>query len=215
MEIMNTRETLDVRNANLAKARFDDVNLQGSSFTNVNLDGTRFDDVNLSGTRFADVNLAGATIQDANLAGMIINGVLVTDLLRAFRNRPQVVLYAKHLATMLAFYQAVFLLKVEHAEAEHVVLASSGSQLVIVQIPESIAATIHIAVPPVRRTDTPVKLVLDVESLATARRIALGLGGGVDAVEREWVFQGCRVCDGHDPEGNVVQYREMSCSSGK
>jgi predicted enzyme related to lactoylglutathione lyase len=215
MEIMNKRETLDVRNADLAKSRFDDFNLQGSSFTNVNLGGTHFVDVNLSGTHFADVNLAGATIQNANLAGMVINGLLVTDLLRAFRSRPQIVLYAKHLATLLAFYQAVFLLKVDHAEPGHVVLAGSGSQLVIVQIPESIATTIAIAVPPVRRTETPLKLVLDVESLATARRIALGLGGGVDAVEREWVFQGCRVCDGHDPEGNVVQYREISCSSGK
>jgi hypothetical protein len=22
------------------------------------------------------------------------------------------------------------------------------------------------------------------------------------------IYQGCRVCDGHDPEGNVVQFRQ-------
>ena len=186
-------------NARLSKARFEDVNLQGSTFT----------DVNLAGTRFADVNLSGVTIEDANLAGMVVNGMLVTDLIRAFRSRPQVVLYAKDLVRMRAFYQGVFLLKVEHAEAEHVVLASSGWQLFIVQAPEAIVATICIADPPVRRTETPLKAVFDVKSLVIARGKALELGGGVDGVEREWTFLGRRVCDGYDPEGNVVQLREV------
>jgi hypothetical protein len=34
------------------------------------------------------------------------------------------------------------------------------------------------------------------------------LGGQVDPAEREWNDQGCLVCDGHDPEGNVVQFRQ-------
>jgi DNA-binding MarR family transcriptional regulator len=77
MEIVNTRAALHVNNADCSESRFDDVNLQVASFTNVNL----------GGARFSDVNLASATIDDANLTGMAINGLLVTDLLRAFDNR--------------------------------------------------------------------------------------------------------------------------------
>jgi uncharacterized protein YjbI with pentapeptide repeats len=59
----------------LGEARFDDVNLGGASFHNINLAGARFDDVNLS----------RASITNANLEGMTIDGVLVTELLAAWR----------------------------------------------------------------------------------------------------------------------------------
>jgi uncharacterized protein YjbI with pentapeptide repeats len=206
------------KNANLAGAQFDDVNWQGATFKNASLAGAQFDDVNLQGStftnanlagvRFRDVNLASATIEDANLTGMSINGALVTDLIRAFGRRARMVLYANDLAILRAFYQGVFRLEVEQSELDHVVLGSSTFQLVIVQVPASIASTIHIPDPPVRRTQTPVKLVFDVESISVARGAVLNLRGGIDPTESEWIFQGHRVCDGHDPEGNVVQFQQ-------
>jgi hypothetical protein len=109
---------------------------------------------------------------------------------------------------MQDFYQGVFQLAVEQSELDHVVLGSSTSQLVIVQVPGSIASTILIADPPVRRNQTPVKLVFDVESISAARGMVLNLRGGMDPTESEWIFQGYRVCDGYDPEGNVVQFQQ-------
>ena len=41
-----------------------------------------------------------------------------------------------------------------------------------------------------------------------ARSLVVELGGGLNGPESEWRFQDCRVCDGHDPEGNVIQLRE-------
>jgi predicted enzyme related to lactoylglutathione lyase len=211
-------------NVNLAGARFEDVNWQGPTFTNASLAGARFDDVNLqgatiananlAGARFRDVNLTGARIDDANLTGMCINGAFVTDLIRDFGRRARMVLYAKDLARMQAFYQGVCRLEIEHLEPDHVVLGSSTSQLVLVQVPASIASTIHIADPPIRRTQTAVKLVFDVESIATARGAVLQLGGEMDPTESEWIFQACRVCDGHDPEGNVVQFQDRPHACG-
>jgi predicted enzyme related to lactoylglutathione lyase len=174
------------------------VNLQKSTFTNVNL----------AGARFRDVNLSSATIEDANLTGMLINGSLVTDLIRALGTRARIVLYAKALAVMKEFYQGVFHLEVEESEPDYVVLGSPTSQLAIVQVPTSIASAIHIADPPVRRTQTPIKLVFDVDSISAARGAVLSLRGGIDPTESEWIFQGYRVCDGHDPEGNVVQLQQ-------
>lgn len=215
MELTDTRETLHVRRADLTDSRFSDVKLTKARFHDVNLQGATFTDVNLGGVRFDDVNLAGATIEHANLKGMSINGILVTDLIRAFESRAQMVLYAKNLASMQAFYRGVFLLQVEHSEPDHVVLAAPASQLVIVQAPASIASSLTIAHPPVRRSESPVKPVFEVQSIAAARDTALKLGGGLDPAESEWTFQGCRVCDGHDPEGNVVQFRQrdrMPCA---
>jgi predicted enzyme related to lactoylglutathione lyase len=234
MDLTNTREILHVRDADLTDSRFsdvkltsaqfDDVNLQGSALTHANLAGVRFLDVNLAsatvqnanltGARFLDVNLTSATIQDANLTDMCINGILVTDLIRAFKNRARMVLYAKDLASMQEFYQGVFHLGVEQSELDHVVLGSSTFQLVIVQVPASIASTIHIADPPVRRAHTPVKLVFDVESISAARGTVLNLRGGIDPTETEWTFQGHCVCDGYDPEGNVVQFQQRQHHSG-
>jgi hypothetical protein len=53
-----------------------------------------------------------------------------------------------------------------------------------------------------------VKLAFPVASIAQARAAAAGLGGQVDPLEREWRFGANKVCDGHDPEGNVLQLRE-------
>ena len=122
--------------------------------------------------------------------------------------KPGAVLYAKSVARLRAFYVGVAALELIHSEEDHVVLESPVFQLVIVAIPERLAASIEVASPPMRREDTPIKLVFPIQSMQVARAKAAGLGGELNPTEREWQFQGCRVCDGHDPEGNVVQFRE-------
>ena len=74
-----------------------DANLTKSVFQNVNLSQTTFDDVSLRGAVFRNVALTGATIRDACLGnvsiadagyeGMKIEGILVTDLLRVYREQ--------------------------------------------------------------------------------------------------------------------------------
>lgn len=124
--------------------------------------------------------------------------------------RAGAVLYARDVERLQAFYQAVTGLAVEQAESDHVALASSSFQLVILGIPERIAASIEIGTPPRRRTDTPVKLVFFVADIAATRMAAASHGGELDPEAREWAFQGCRVCDGQDPEGNVIQFRQKT-----
>lgn len=123
------------------------------------------------------------------------------------------VVYAKHLSRVGDFYRTVMGLAVAHAEADHLVLESPAFQLVVVAIPEHLAAGIVIDSPPQRREDTAVKLIFPVPSIADARAAARSLGGELNGPEREWEFQGCRVCDGHDPEGNVVQVRAPAAHS--
>lgn len=84
-EIHKRKGCLDVRHSSLAQSCFDDVDLSNSGIRNANLSNARFDDINLSGARFGNVNMSNVSIEDALLNGMKINGVLVSDLLAAYK----------------------------------------------------------------------------------------------------------------------------------
>jgi len=118
------------------------------------------------------------------------------------------VLYAKDFDRLLGFYSAVAGIEPQSAEKGFAILGSAPSQFVIARIPKRIADTIDIATPPEPREDTPIKPVFGVEDIGRARLRATELGGAVNAVEREWQFEGDTVCDGIDPEGNVFQLRQ-------
>ncbi len=118
------------------------------------------------------------------------------------------IVHAKDIQRLARFYAAVADLEIVHEVADHVVLESETYELVIVAIPAATAARIVISTPPVRRENTAFKLSFAVESLADARVAAKDAGGELNAPEKEWDFQGLRVCDGCDPEGNLIQVRE-------
>lgn len=198
LEIKSRTETLDVQNANLAQSRFDDVNLRASAFNNVAL----------ADATFVNVNLKNVSIRDANLAGMTVNGMLVSDLIRAHDGRAMAVLYAKNIEVVQSFYESLLALRVEHVASDHVLLGSPQLQLAVIRVAPQIAATIEIGAPPKRRSETPIKLVFEVASIAKARELAASLGGEVYPLEKEWTYRGFRACDGQDPEGNVVRFRE-------
>lgn len=122
--------------------------------------------------------------------------------------RAGAVVYAKDPARMAAFYAGTAALRPVRAADDHLVLMSNALELFVVRIPPAIAASIVIETPPDRRDDTPIKLVLAVSSLEAVRVAAAEHGGGLDPAEREWAFGEWRVCDGYDPEGNVVQFRQ-------
>ncbi|HSI58277.1 MAG TPA: pentapeptide repeat-containing protein [Ideonella sp.] len=195
-------------------SRFSDIDLSESLFDDVNLQRATFENTTLAGARFRDVSLKDVSVEDAGLEGMTINGILVSELLLAYeasqapREPAAAVLFAKDPYLLAAFYTGVAGLAACHAAPDHLVLASPAVQLTLVAIPEAIAAGIVIASPPVRREETPIKLVFSVASLAEARNAAADLGGVIDPPGREWPYRGWRVCDGHDPEGNVLQLRE-------
>jgi len=117
------------------------------------------------------------------------------------------VVYAKDIEKISTFYSKMADLLTVHAEAAHVVLESASFQLVVVAIQAKIAIEIKVTTPPVRRENTPIKLVFSVPSISAARTMASQLGGELDPADREWKFLDCVVCDGIDPEGNVVQFR--------
>jgi predicted enzyme related to lactoylglutathione lyase len=122
--------------------------------------------------------------------------------------KPSAVIFAKNVAQVAKFYEGVLSMSVVHTDSDHIVLNSEDFQLVIHAIPKQVAETIAIVVPPEIREDTPIKLCLQVSSIAEARAKAAALGGKVRSQKKEWNGPDFKACDGYDPEGNVVQFRE-------
>ena len=120
--------------------------------------------------------------------------------------RAGAILYAKDLARVSAFYCELLDMRLLHAGPQHHVIESADLQLLIHAIPPAIAAGIEIAMPPVPREDTPLKLFFSVPSLVAAADVISRLGGG--AVPGEWPGPGFRIRHFYDCEGNVFQLRE-------
>jgi predicted enzyme related to lactoylglutathione lyase len=118
------------------------------------------------------------------------------------------VIYAKDYRALAGFYEHVAGLTKREADKEYVLLEAASFQLVVLQIPERIAANITIEKPPRKRENAPIKLFLNVSSLENARQTAKRLGGNLNGAEMEWKFHGVKRCDGIDPEGNVFQLQE-------
>jgi uncharacterized protein YjbI with pentapeptide repeats len=92
-------KNVKIINANLSDPEIEDAQLGGAYFHNIGIppkghqlyDPTvkqrpvRFEDCDLTGSTITNCNLGDISIEDCNLAGMKINGILVEDLLRAYK----------------------------------------------------------------------------------------------------------------------------------
>lgn len=122
--------------------------------------------------------------------------------------KPSVVIFVVDVSSLSRFYREVASMAVVQEDEAHVVLELSGFQLVIHALrggpqpaPEGQGQTLP-------REDSYMKVCLPVASLASARTKAAELGGFLGPPEQEWQALGFRACDGHDPEGNILQLRE-------
>jgi uncharacterized protein YjbI with pentapeptide repeats len=85
--ISMSESTPQFENLSLVGALFTDVNLSASRFNDVNIRGANFVNVALTGATFRDANFSHVSVDDCNLDGMRIDGVLVSELLAAYRNQ--------------------------------------------------------------------------------------------------------------------------------
>jgi predicted enzyme related to lactoylglutathione lyase len=126
----------------------------------------------------------------------------------AVTQKPGAVLFAKDVSRIARFYEQLVPMKIVLAERDLIVLESASFQLVVHGIPTRIAKSIQLSSPPKPRSSVAVKLIFPVRSIAAARAKAKALGGGLNPKKKEFEARGFVACDGYDPEGNVVQFRE-------
>ena len=125
-----------------------------------------------------------------------------------YESRTGAVLFAGNLDRIAAFYSAVLGLVEAGRDGDHILLESPGFQLVVHRIPSQGPPAGDGDAAPARRALAPFKPVFFVPDFARLRSVAGSLGGSIEPADREWSFNGVPVCDGLDPEGNVIQFRQ-------
>jgi len=118
------------------------------------------------------------------------------------------VVFAKNIQQVSAFYEGTLRLTKVEEESSHHVLQGRGLELVIHAIPEKIADSIRIDEPPKARSENPLKPTFSVEDLEEVRAAAMKAGGYLKPASAAWKIGGALVLDGWDPEGNIVQFKQ-------
>jgi predicted enzyme related to lactoylglutathione lyase len=118
--------------------------------------------------------------------------------------QPSAVIFVADVRRMTRFYETVAAMTLLHQDEQHAVLELAGFELVI----HALSGEANPGTPPRVRHDSYIKVCLPVENIALVRSKAATLGGGLLPPEDEWEGRGFRACDGHDPEGNVLQVRQ-------
>ncbi len=118
------------------------------------------------------------------------------------------VVYAKDIAKVAAFYQRTLCLSVIEAEPRFIVVGNAHCEIAVVRMPEARARDTQVLVPPQVREGTALKFSFLVDDFERVHREAAAAGGGTKRVTAAWSWRGQIHLDGYDPEGNVVQFRK-------
>lgn len=86
-EMCGLRRRLVADDVDLSGSQFSNVKLEGVDFQNVNMRASRFSDVALAGAAFSNVDLSDVSISSANTSGLTVDGVLLSEMIRAYQNR--------------------------------------------------------------------------------------------------------------------------------
>lgn len=121
---------------------------------------------------------------------------------------PGVVIFVADVQRMTKFYQSVAQMRRISGDDDHTVLEIAGFQLVVHALKGEPAPPPNGPVTP--RDDSYLKVCLPVASISQARDAASLAGGHIKPPRHEWEARGFRACDGHDPEGNIIQVRQTA-----
>lgn len=119
------------------------------------------------------------------------------------------VIFAADVDRVARFYEVLVQMSPVHIEPGLRVIASDRTELVIHGVPPHIMEPVAEGSTPEAREDTAIKPFFVVPSLAAAREMAPLLGGFLFPPDREFTARRFRACNACDPEGNVVQFREL------
>lgn len=118
----------------------------------------------------------------------------------------RVILFAKDIAAMAAFYRDVVGLSpvaTPDDSEDWRAFDAGGCQLALHAIPARYAEHIEITTPPEPREGSPMKVAFFAPDVAAAREALVRRGARMGEVQR---FGDLVMCDGVDPEGNVFQF---------
>ena len=120
--------------------------------------------------------------------------------------RPGAVIFTGDPRRLANFYETVAGLTLSYEDDQITLLRSESFELVIHALPREPSAVEPVAA----REDCYIKPFFPVTSLAETRKRAAEMGGRLRPENEEWVARGFRACEAIDPDGNVIQFRELA-----
>jgi predicted enzyme related to lactoylglutathione lyase len=118
-------------------------------------------------------------------------------------------IFAKNVEQVSLFYQQALGLKVQASDKTHDLLVGQNHEVVVHAISKAYAESIKIESPPIKRDDVALKPIFVVDDLELVRTAAKATGGYLKPLKQAWRFRGFIVLDGCDPEGNVIQFKQI------
>ena len=118
-------------------------------------------------------------------------------------------IFAKNVKQVSLFYQQALGLKVQASDKTHDLLVGRHHEVVVHAISKAYAQSIEIESPPKRRDDVALKPTFVVDDLEVVRAAAKANGGFLKPIKQAWRIRGFIVLDGCDPEGNVIQFKQL------
>jgi len=118
-------------------------------------------------------------------------------------------IFAKNVEQVSLFYQQALELKVQTSDKTHDLLVGTNYEVVVHAISKAYADSIQIESPPKQRDDVALKPTFVVDDLEVVRAAAKANGGYLKPSKQAWRFRGFIVLDGWDPEGNVIQFKQV------
>lgn len=117
--------------------------------------------------------------------------------------------FAKNVEKVSLFYQQALRLKLEVSDKTQDLLTGQNHEVVVHAISKAYAASIEVKSPPIPRDDVAMKPVFVVDDLEVVRAAAKANGGYLKPRKQAWRIRGYIVLDGCDPEGNVLQFKQV------
>ena len=127
--------------------------------------------------------------------------------------RQALCVFAKNVKQVSLFYQQALGLKVQDSDKTHDLLVGQNHEVVVHAISKAYAQSIEIESPPKRREEVALKPIFVVADLELVRAAAKVNGGYLKPIKQAWRIRGYIVLDGSDPEGNVIQFKQVDPES--
>lgn len=110
-------------------------------------------------------------------------------------------IYAKNLVRLAGFYESLLAMSRRHSSGDRVILHSPDIQITVHAMPATIAESIDVSEPPVKRDGAAYKFFFTVPSFEVASAAAAALGGEV--LREEWQGPGFRA--------DATRYAQLNC----
>ena len=127
--------------------------------------------------------------------------------------RQALCVFAKNVKQVSLFYQQALGLKVQDSDKTHDLLVGTNHEVVVHAISKAYAQSIEIESPPKQREEVALKPTFVVADLELVRAAAKVNGGYLKPIKQAWRIRGYIVLDGSDPEGNVIQFKQVDPES--